>query len=130
MSNKQLALRTGISRRITAAQKKRFIAELTKVPSVKHAALAAGFSRRAAYDLREADEEFKEAWAAAIASSVDEVENRAFEIALRGDPQVAANLITFLLRCHKAEVYNPSTKADVALLHGLIYLPEKSAGPE
>jgi hypothetical protein len=130
--SKQLALTDGNSKRLknaqrtTAAQKQRFIRALTKVPSVKHAALAAGFSRRTAYDLRKADEEFNQAWVAAIESSVDEVENRAFEIALKGDPQVAANLITFLLRCHKPEVYRERVEAAVAA--GVIILPAVREG--
>jgi hypothetical protein len=131
---KALALQDGNSKRmktcqrITAAQKRKFIAALTKVPSVKHAAIAAGFSRRTAYDLRRNDEEFNQDWLAAISASVDEVETRAFELALKGEDQVAANLITFLLRCHKPEVYRERIEAAVA--GGVIILPAKAQGSE
>jgi hypothetical protein len=63
---------------------------------------------------------------AAIESSVDEVETRAFEIALKGEDQVAVNLITFLLRCHKPEVYRERLEAAVA--GGIVFIPATREG--
>jgi hypothetical protein len=103
-----------------------FLKALRETPSVKHACLAAGIDRSTAYRHRQEDEDFAAQWLDAIQGSVDQLEAKAFAMALAGD----SNLITFLLRCHKPEIYNPSTKVDAALLGGIVYLPQKSEGAE
>jgi hypothetical protein len=57
---------------------------------------------------------------------VDELEHKAFQLALAGD----SNLITFMLRCHKPEVYRDIQKHEVGLLGGIVLLPAKQSGPE
>jgi hypothetical protein len=55
-----------------------------------------------------------------------ELEHKAFQLALAGD----SNLITFMLRCHKPEVYRDTQRHEVGLLGGIVLLPAKQSGPE
>jgi hypothetical protein len=82
--------------------------------------------RRTVYRLRESDQQFADEWKAAIQASVDELEHKAFQLALDGD----SNLITFMLRCHKPEVYRDVQKHEVGLLGGIVLLPPKEKGAE
>jgi hypothetical protein len=104
----------------------KFLSALSKVPSVKHACRSAGIARRTAYDRRERDVEFARRWKEAIDASVDELESVAFKKAAEGD----ANLITFLLRCHRPEIYRDTQRHEVGLLGGIVFLPSKRAGDE
>jgi len=88
--------------------------------------MVAKIDRATVYRHREQDQEFAEAWKAAIQASVDELEHKAFQLALDGD----SNLITFLLKSHKPETYNLGSRVDVGLLDGVILLPEKKSEPE
>jgi hypothetical protein len=105
----------------TRVWRSRFLAALRQTPSVKHACKAAGVSRDTAYKHRLADNEFAEAWLDALGASVDELETKAFQLAMAGD----STLITFLLRCHKPEVYGDKSRVDVGLLGGIVLLPAK-----
>jgi hypothetical protein len=105
---------------------KRFLEVLAETPSVKAACLTAGVSRMTAYRYRHSDPEFAEQWQDAIDQSVDDLEAVAFKLAVEGD----AGLIQFMLRCHKPQVYNPSTKVDAAMLGGIVLLPAKEGGKE
>jgi len=69
---------------------------------------------------------FAEKWEDALAASVDELETKAFQIALAGD----ASLITFLLRCHRPEVYRETSRHEVGLVGGIVFLPAKKEGDE
>lgn len=116
----------------TQKWQQKFLRSLKKTPSVKHACISAGVSRSTAYRQREADEAFAEKWNNAVAESVDELEAVAFKIATAGD----ANLIQFLLRCHRPEIYKETqrrelTGADGRPLTGkIVFLPAKVSGDE
>src|SRR5438874_2361619 len=86
-----------VAKRVARWQKK-FIAALSKTPSVKHACQMAGIVRTTAYEWRRKDAEFAERWQQAIEASVDQVEARAFKLALEGEDNVAANLMMFILK--------------------------------
>jgi hypothetical protein len=88
--------------------------------------LAAGVDRATAYRHREQDEAFAAQWQDAIEASVEELEHKAFQLALDGD----SNLITFMLRCHKPGVYRDVQKHEVGLLGGIVLLPPKEKGAE
>jgi hypothetical protein len=104
----------------------RFLQALRQTPSVKHACKAAGIGRVTAYKHCKEDDEFAALWKDAIQSSVDELEYKAFELALAGD----SNLITFMLRCHKPEVYRDVQKHELAMLGGIVMIPAKEKGAE
>jgi GAF domain-containing protein len=104
----------------------RFLRALRQTPSVKHACAAAGIDRATAYRHRKEDADFAAKWEDAIQASVDELEYKAFQLAIAGD----SNLITFLLRCHKPEVYRDTQRHEVGLLGGIVLLPPKEKGAE
>jgi hypothetical protein len=106
--------------------KAQFVKVLRRTPNVKVACKAAGVHRSTAYDARERDENFAALWDDAISTSIDELEGKVFELAKKGD----VNLLTFLLRCHRPQTYNPATRQDVGLLGGVIILPAKQEGAE
>ncbi len=112
--------------RNTARWRATFLRALRQTPSVKHACLAAGIDRATAYRHRIEDDEFAAKWQDAIQASVDELEHKAFQLALEGD----SNLITFMLRCHKPQVYRDTQRHEVGLLGGIVLLPPKEKGAE
>jgi hypothetical protein len=127
-----LAKRSGArsgGRRIKRWEEK-FFKALSKVPSVKHACLSAGIARRTAYDRRERDAEFARQWQDVIDSSIDDVEARVFKLALNGNDQVAANLCTWLLRCHRPVPYDPVNRTELAVAGGIVFIPQKRDGTE
>jgi hypothetical protein len=103
-----------------------FLKVLRATPSVKAACQAARISRQTAYRWRKEHPEFKEAWEEILQFSVDELEATAFKLATEGD----SSLISFLLRAHRPEIYNPAQRHEVGLLGGIVFLPEKKAGTE
>ena len=104
--------------------KQRFLYALRRSPSVKDACKAAGISRKVAYEHRASDEEFAEKWRENLEGAIDDLEVVAFKRAAKGDSQV----LTFLLRCHRPEVYRE--RSEVGVVGGIIFLPEKKAGDE
>lgn len=81
--------------------KEAFLKELALSPNVSRAARAAGIKRRTAYNARESDPGFAEAWDDAMAGSVDELEENAFTRA-----QLESDVLTiFLLKSHRPAVY-------------------------
>jgi hypothetical protein len=58
--------------------RKVFLDQLTKTPSVTHAAKAARVTRRTAYNWRESDPEFAERWDDALAESIDALEHQVY----------------------------------------------------
>jgi len=104
----------------------RLLRALRIAPSVKHACKVAKIDRRTAYKHRDNDEEFAVLWDDAIAASIDELEAVAFRKAAEGD----SNLLTFLLRCHKPEIYRDTQRHEVGLLGGIVLLPAKETGAE
>jgi hypothetical protein len=104
----------------------RFLRALRQTPSVNHACAAAGIDRATAYRNRQQDEAFAAQCQDAIQAGVDELKHKAFQLALGGD----SNLITFMLRCHKPEVYRDLQKHEVGLLGGIVLFPPKEKGAE
>jgi hypothetical protein len=127
----ELALRDGDSSdgtrsRPLAKWQQNFLKVLRATPSVKAACKAARVSRQTAYRWRKDHPEFAEQWTEAIAHSVDELEATAFKLATEGD----SSLISFLLRAHKPDIYNPTQKHELGVLGGIVFLPQKAEGSE
>ncbi len=130
--NKELAVRVPVNSpspqrsRGRLARRKRwqakFLAALAKAPSVKHAARAAGVSRSAAYRQRESDVEFAARWDEQIEAATDELELMAFRSALAGDAQ----LLQFMLKCRRPQIYRELQRLEVDARHcGVLLLPAK-----
>jgi hypothetical protein len=101
-----------------------FLKTLAKTPSVTMAAKAAGIPRRTAYDHREKDPEFAQAWDDALNQSLDALEHEVYQRALKDDAQLAM----FLLKAHRPAIYRERIEAAVA--GGVIILPAKAEGNE
>ncbi len=115
----------GTSKRIERWQQ-RFLESLREVPNVTTACAAAGVSRQAVYRTRDADSAFRDDWQAALDASVDELEARAFQLALEGD----SRLVEFMLKSHRPNVYKETQRHEVGLLGGIVLLPAKTEGAE
>ena len=129
MAKATLALVEGDSDRTReplARWQQTFLRALRQLPSVRDACRAARVSRQTAYRHRKANPEFAELWADAIAHAVDDLESVAFALAKAGD----SSLISFLLRCHRPEVYKDTQRHEVGLVGGIVFLPQKAEGSE
>jgi hypothetical protein len=84
----------------------------------------AKISRFSAYKFREDDAAFAAKWEEALSASVDRCEEKAFDMAWKGDSQ----LLQFILKAHRGQIYNPRT--EVAVAGGVIILPAKAQGSE
>ena len=104
----------------------RFLRSLRMTPNVTTACAAAGVSRQSAYRTRADDPAFAEKWQSALDKSIDELEARAFKLALEGDP----NLIQFMLRSHRPATYRETSRHEIGLLGGIVFLPAKKEGAE
>jgi hypothetical protein len=103
-----------------------FLKTLAKTPSVTMAAKAAGIPRRTAYDHREKDPEFAQAWDDALNQSLDVLEHEVYQRALKDDAQLAM----FLLKAHRPSIYRDNQRIEHALLGGIVLLPPKQEEPE
>src|SRR5262249_28657666 len=114
---KQLALanKTHVSSRARTRLglwKAKFLEVLEVTPSVTVAAKAAGIDRTVAYDYRNKDPQFAEAWDAALQASVDRLEHQAWKFAIRlegADTATASareRMAEFMLRAHRPSVYS------------------------
>lgn len=101
-----------------------FLAELRKAPSVSHACEVAKVSRQTAYKHRKENAAFAEQWRDALDKAVDDLEAVAFNLANSGD----SSLISFLLRCHRPEIYRD--RQEIAVAGGIVFLPQKKEGAE
>ena len=79
-----------------------FLATLSDTCNVSESARKAGFSRRAAYDWREADTAFAEAWDEAEQEAADKLEKVAWERATTGQSD---RMLEILLKAHRPEKY-------------------------
>ena len=120
---KTLATLTG--KRIRRWQQ-RFLRSLRKVPNVTTACAAANISRQNAYRQRENDLAFAEKWQDALDKSIDELEARAFALALKGD----SRLVEFMLKSHRPSIYRETQRVDLGLLGGIVLIPQKTGGAE
>jgi len=103
-----------------------FLKTLARTPSVTMAATAAGIQRRTAYDHREKDPEFAQAWDDALNESLDVLEHEIYQRALADDAQLAM----FLLKAHRPSIYRDNARIEHALLGGIVLLPPKEQGAE
>jgi hypothetical protein len=87
-----------------------FLRTLAKHGNITAAADAAGISRRAAYDLREKDPEFKTQWDEAIERALDKLEEEAFKRAT----STSDVLLIFLLKARRPEVYRQPSKVELS----------------
>lgn len=85
----------------TSRARATFLAHLRDIPNVSAAARAARISRSAAYDWKADDESFHDDWEEAVAESIDNLEQVAFERA----KDVSDKLIEILLKAHRPEKY-------------------------
>lgn len=115
----------GTAKRIARWQK-RFLESLRQTPCVKAACAAAGVSRQTAYRTRDSDAAFLAAWQSALDASVDELEARAFQLALEGD----SRLVEFMLKSHRPGIYRETQRHEVGLLGGIVLMPAKNEGAE
>ena len=81
-------------------------------------------SRFTAYKYREEDEAFAAKWEEALQASVDRCEEKAFDMAWKGDSQ----LLQFILKAHRPAIYRERIEAAVA--GGIVLIPAKSEGNE
>ena len=103
-----------------------FLKALAKTPSVTIACKAAGISRRTAYDRRERDPAFAEAWADALNQSVDVLEHEVYQRALKEDSQLAM----FVLKAFRPERYRETSRVEIdQRMVGVLVVPEKEQLP-
>jgi hypothetical protein len=103
-----------------------FLHALREEPNIKRACSAAKVSRSRAYRRREVDAVFAAEWQNALDAAVDSLESTAFKLASAGD----VNLITFLLKSHRRELYGDVSKLNIdARACGVLLLPEKEELP-
>lgn len=101
-----------------------FLAELRKAPSVSHACEVARVSRQTAYTHKKTNSAFAAEWRDALDKAIDDLESVAFKLATEGD----SSLISFLLRCHRPEIYRD--RQEIAVAGGIVFLPQKKEGAE
>jgi hypothetical protein len=93
----------------TAAQrlkKSRFLEELQQQGSVTHACRVAEVGRRTVYDWRRLDGEFGRRWDDVVESTIDELEQSAFQRAREGD----TTLLIFLLKTRRPQIYGQGSR--------------------
>jgi hypothetical protein len=66
---------------------------------------------------------FARKWEEALSASVDRCEEKAFDMAWKGDSQ----LLQFILKAHRGERYRD--RSEVAVAGGIVFLPAKQSGP-
>jgi hypothetical protein len=93
-----------------ARTKRAFLRALREVPNISTACELAGLSRSYAYAERQTDQAFREQWDEALERATDALEQRAFELAQAGCPQ----LVMFLLKAHRKAVYGDGPRTDLA----------------
>ncbi len=109
-----------------ARWQEKFVSPLSKSPNISAACRAARVSRATVYRCRDEHPAFAAAWEDALASGVDKLEATAFTLANGGD----SRLLEFLLKSHRRNVYGDTQRHEVAMLGGVIFLPQKAEGAE
>lgn len=121
MMMRHKAITDTLTRGRVARWQTRFLTSLRKVPCVKSACASANVSRQTAYRTRATDATFAEAWRDALDASVDELEARAFKLALEGD----SRLVEFMLKSHRPAVYRETTRTEIGIAAKIVLLPAK-----
>lgn len=103
----------------TTAREEKFLAVLRRTCNVSEAAAAAGIGRRTAYEWRDADDAFREAWDDAAQEAADHLEREAWRRAVEGTDkpitfqgQITATykeysdrMLELLLKAHRPEKF-------------------------
>jgi hypothetical protein len=104
-----------------------FLISLAQTPNVTAASRAAGISRQAAYNRRNADPEFSAAWDDALEQSTDALVEEAYRRAYEGTErpvfyrgqecgrirEYSDTLAIFLLKAHRRATYGDQSKVDM-----------------
>lgn len=111
-----------------------FITALNDVPNVSRACRAASISRQTAYEAREVDERFREAWDDCIEASLDELEEKMIDRGKANDTVAGI----FMLKAHRPAKYRETTRHEhsgpdgepltIALVDKIIESSEDSDG--
>jgi hypothetical protein len=114
-----------------APKKRKFLSEIAKFPNVTRAAGLAKIHKTVVYLWKRHDPSFARAWDEALQVGVGVLEDRAFDIALKGDPDSnsTARLIEFLLRAHDPKYRDTSRMEIDARLCGVLVVPQKEDLP-
>jgi hypothetical protein len=121
METKTLATTNKANSR-TARWKKRFLDALRESPHIALACAAAGIGRTAAYEARKSDPEFARQWQETLDAAIDDLEVKAWQLAMRDN----APLLQFLLKAHRRSVYGDKTQHEHLVAGKIVFmLPEK-----
>jgi hypothetical protein len=93
--------RVGRSPKTVAAHKRLFIAALQRGMSPTYAAKKARMGYSTAFKWRSEDEEFAQAWLEAVNQGIDKLEDKSYQIAMRGN----VSMLQFLLRHRRPGVF-------------------------
>lgn len=110
----------------TDRAREKFLTALADTCNVSESARAAGFSRRAAYDWREADTEFAALWDDAEQEAADKLEREAWRRAVEGTDkpivhkgevtgtykEYSDRMLEILLKGHRGEKYADRSKVE------------------
>lgn len=109
-----------------ARAKERFLVALERVGTVTSAAKSAGIGRTTAYEWREDDEKFADAWDHAMEAKADELEESMFTRAVGGDTRAAE----FMLKAMRPEKYRERHDVRADVRAGVVQVPERYATEE
>lgn len=93
----------------TDRARKAFLDHLAATCNVSEAARVAGFSRRSAYEWRDADADFASAWEDAENQAADMLEQVAYERATSGQSD---KMLEILLKAHRPEKFVEKQKVE------------------
>jgi hypothetical protein len=123
-SNASRATRTRARR--LARWQATFLQALRKSPNIAWACRKARINRTTAYRHREDNESFAAKWEDALSASVDRCEEKAFNMAWKGDSQ----LLQFILKAHRGERYRDVSRVEIdERFVGVLVVPEKEQLP-
>ncbi|MGV0954251.1 MAG: terminase [Fluviibacter sp.] len=117
---------------VTANAMRTFVEHLTDGGTVTKAAAAAGICRQTAYNWRETDKKFAEAWDDAIEAGTQEMEAEAIRRAVKGTQkpvfhqgqvcghvnEYSDTLLIFMLKARRPKVYRERVSTEVTGLDG------------
>jgi hypothetical protein len=109
-----------VASKITAAQRKQFLAELAEGNSPEKSARVAGTSRRSVGRLRQGDEAFALDYADAYESGVDLIEQKLLDIAAGRDPGKAHQVTALcaVLNARRSEFYRNGNRVALSAKEG------------
>ncbi len=117
---------------VNANAMRTFVEQLTEGGTVTKAAAAAGICRQTAYNWRDTDKEFSEAWDDAIEAGTQEMEAEAIRRAVKGTQkpvfhqgqvcghvnEYSDTLLIFMLKARRPKVYRERVSTEVTGLDG------------